>query len=273
MKSCLLLSVFGTLLVAVRINGQIGNGFDVDAIIGMFSGVAQMFTQNPTVDVNTDRLMGKWFQMYKAAINFDVFRTQMFCPVAYFSKNSVMGRGGFSMLEGYRVISKNGPIETYKRDVTKTAPGVFWMYTEEYFYPRQLSIIKVVPSSAQSANETEETESDYDYFIATDSNKLALMVFARDPVEFYERYNQDVLKFLESRGFGGTVFWNSPKPIYQGADCQWPNEQELFARRALKSHTKTTYNNQIKKQQSASKLNPVQALQGIFGGLQSIGKR
>ena len=51
--------------------------------------------------------------------------------------NSVMGKDGFSMEEAYRVISKGGPIETYKRDVQKVGAGQFWMYTEEYFYPRQ----------------------------------------------------------------------------------------------------------------------------------------
>lgn len=58
-----------------------------------------------------------------------------------------MGEDGFSMEEAYRVISKTGPIETYKRDMNKVcsffdmifqvAPGQYWMYTEEYFYPRQ----------------------------------------------------------------------------------------------------------------------------------------
>lgn len=48
-----------------------------------------------------------------------------------------MGEEGFSMQEAYRVVSKTGPIETYKRDMNKVGPGQYWMYTEEYFYPRQ----------------------------------------------------------------------------------------------------------------------------------------
>lgn len=48
-----------------------------------------------------------------------------------------MGEDGFSMEEAYRVVSKSGPIETYKRDLNKVGPGQYWMYTEEYFYPRQ----------------------------------------------------------------------------------------------------------------------------------------
>lgn len=57
------------------------------------------------------------------------------------------------------------------------------------------------------------------------------MVFARDPVEFYAKYNQPILEYLKEAGFGGPVFWNAPKPIYQGADCLWPDQREVFARR------------------------------------------
>lgn len=112
-----------------------------------------MFETVETEEVEESRLMGRWFQMYKAAINFDVFRTQMFCPVAYCTScncaffslhtntsvkpNSVMGNGGFTIEEAYRVISKTGPIEVYKRDVTKVKEGSYMMYTEEYFYPSQ----------------------------------------------------------------------------------------------------------------------------------------
>lgn len=112
-----------------------------------------MFETVETEEVQESRLMGRWFQMYKAAINFDVFRTQMFCPVSYCTSccsvasslctntlvkpNSVMGKGGFTIEEAYRVISKSGPIEVYKHDVTKVKEGSYMMYTEEYFYPSQ----------------------------------------------------------------------------------------------------------------------------------------
>ena len=48
-----------------------------------------------------------------------------------------MGKGGFTIEEAYRVISKSGPIEVYKHDVTKVKEGSYMMYTEEYFYPSQ----------------------------------------------------------------------------------------------------------------------------------------
>lgn len=48
-----------------------------------------------------------------------------------------MGEDGFSMEEAYRINSKHGPFETFKRDLNKVGTGKYWMYTEEYFYPRQ----------------------------------------------------------------------------------------------------------------------------------------
>lgn len=47
----------------------------------------------------------------------------------------------------------------------------------------------------------------------------------------FQKYNKEVAAFLEKSGFGGRVFWNSPRPIYQGPDCNWPTEKEVFARR------------------------------------------
>ncbi|PAV60369.1 hypothetical protein WR25_07842 [Diploscapter pachys] len=174
----------------------------------------------------------KALQMYKAAVNFDVFRTQMFCPVSYFSLNEIMGEGGLSMQEAYRVVSKNGQIETFKRDLNRVGPGQYWMYTEEYFYPRQFYIIAAGPSFN---NDTQKVDEPIQYIIVTDANRLSLMVYARDPLVFFQKYNKDVTEYMEKRGFGGNVFWNSPKPIYQGPDCEWPSEKEVFARRVLKN--------------------------------------
>lgn len=44
-----------------------------------------------------------------------------------------MGEDGFSIEEAYRTVSKNGPIETYKRDLNKVGTGKYWMYTEVSF--------------------------------------------------------------------------------------------------------------------------------------------
>ena len=71
------------------------------------------------------------------------------------------------------------------------------------------------------------------YIIATDANRLRLEVYARDPIAFYQKYNKEVLEFVKEKGFGGGAFWNAPQPIYQGPDCEWPTEKEVFARRYI----------------------------------------
>ncbi|VDM96319.1 unnamed protein product [Thelazia callipaeda] len=208
---------------------------DINALAGIIGGISNMIQNNvETINVPSSQIMGRWYQVYKAAINFDVYRTEMFCPVAYFKPNSVMGEDGFSIEEAYRVVTKNGPIETYKRDLNKVGAGQYWMYTEEYFYPRQFYIIFVGPNYT---NKTDKMEKDslYEYMVVTDANRLSLSVYARHPMIFYRKYNKEVVEFLEKAGFGGKVFWNSPKPIYQGADCDWPSEKEVFARRVLKN--------------------------------------
>lgn len=60
------------------------------------------------------------------------------------------------------------------------------------------------------------------------------MVFARDPLLFHQYYDKELQGFLSKQGFGGYVFWNQPVAIYQGSDCYYPSEQEVFARRAVK---------------------------------------
>jgi len=214
----------------------LGEGLDVNALTKIFLGVGSMFGNTvKTVNVTSSSMMGKWHQIYKAAINFDVFRTNIFCPVAYFAPNPVMGADGFSIQEAYHVLGKNGPIETYKRDVTKQGPGQFWMYTEEYFYPSQFYVIKVGPAGSNGTEADFNESLPYDYMVVTDSNRLALMVFARNPSNFYEKYNDEVLEFLKKEQFGGGVFWNEPQAIYQGPDCSWPSEAEVFARRVIKN--------------------------------------
>ncbi|VDN51804.1 unnamed protein product [Dracunculus medinensis] len=208
---------------------------DFNTITGIIGGISNMIQNNvETIEVPASTIMGRWFQMYKAAVNFDVYRTEMFCPVAYFRPNVVMGEDGFSIEEAYRVISKNGPVETYKKDLNKVGPGQYWMYTEEYFYPRQFYIIKVGPNYSNDSSSV-NSSSIYDYMVVTDASRLSLMVYARDPMKFFQNFNKEVVEYLEKAGFGGKIFWNTPRPIYQGSDCEWPSEKEVFARRVLKN--------------------------------------
>jgi hypothetical protein len=209
------------------------NPMDMQTFAGIINGIGYVL-ENPidTIEIPADLFMGKWYQIYKEAINFDVYRTQMYCPIAYFKPNSVMGEDGFSLEEAYRVTSKNGPIDTFKRDLNKVGPGKYWMYTEEYFYPKQFYIIKAGPNYDNATVDSVDIQ----YLVVTDGSRLSLMVYARDPQQYFQKYNKEVVEFLEKAGFGGKVFWNKPKPLYQGPDCEWPTEREVFMRRALKNY-------------------------------------
>jgi len=230
MTSKLLLAL--ALIQTVNAIGE--NPMDLQNFANVITGIGHMLqNQLDTIDVPSDLIMGRWFQVYKASVNFDMYRTQMYCPVAYFKQNRVMGEDGFSIEEAYRVVSKNGPIETYKRDLNKVGSGKYWMYTEEYFYPRQFYIVHAGP---KFDNETKQSDMNIQYIVVTDASRMGLGVYARDPMTFYQKYNKEVTEFLEDAGFGGRIFWNSPKPIYQGSDCEWPSEKEVFARRVLKNH-------------------------------------
>ena len=114
---------------------------------------------------------------------------------------------------------------------------------------------------------------DYEYIIATDANRLRLEVYARDPVAFFQKYNEKVLQFCAKNGFGGGSFWNAPQPIYQGPDCQWPNEKEVFARRSVLSLMRdqndcsVLRNQQQKAQSPAGAGGAGSAAGGVFGGV------
>ncbi|VDK76295.1 unnamed protein product [Litomosoides sigmodontis] len=231
-----MISLFLFSILIVSYVESIGeNPMDINAIAEIIGGISNMMQNNvETIDVPSSQIMGRWYQVYKAAISFDVHKADMFCAVAYFKPNSVMGEDGFSIEEAYRVTTKNDPLETYKRDLNKVGAGQYWMYTEEYFYPRQFNIISVGPNYT-NATDGKEKDKEYQYMVVTDANRLSLSVYARNPEIFYQKYNEEVVKFLEHAGFGKKVFWNSPRLIYQGADCEWPSEEEVFARRVLKN--------------------------------------
>ncbi|KFD52999.1 hypothetical protein M514_06115 [Trichuris suis] len=192
-------------------------------LLGLLGGFSHMFQKFERHEIDVDKALGRWHQVYKAAVNFDQFQSNMYCHVAYIQRNKVMGAGGMSIVEAFRVNSREGAVKTYKRDLSRTGPGEYWMFTEDYFYPRQFFIFDVGPVINGS----------YEYLVATDANRISLTIFARDPVMFYKLYDQQVQEKLAKGGFGGYSFWNRPENVYQGFDCAYPDEKEIFIRRAL----------------------------------------
>ena len=58
----------------------------------------------------------------------------------------------------------------------------------------------------------------YDYSIVSDNLKLSLFVLTRDVDRFYEKYDTDVLLFLENMGFTRNI--NKPETMDQ-TDCSY----------------------------------------------------
>ena len=53
----------------------------------------------------------------------------------------------------------------------------------------------------------------YSYAVVSDGFQLSLFVLARDPQEFRQHYEGEVLNWLQQNGF--TEPWNKPLPVYQ----------------------------------------------------------
>ena len=57
----------------------------------------------------------------------------------------------------------------------------------------------------------------YSYSLVSEPNQRNLYVLARDPEEFKDLYEDDVLAWLYANGFDRPT--NRPLPVYQGDDC------------------------------------------------------
>ncbi|CAH1786650.1 unnamed protein product, partial [Owenia fusiformis] len=57
----------------------------------------------------------------------------------------------------------------------------------------------------------------YQYSIVSDPIRFTLFVLARDPQDFAEKYEQEVLSYLEGEKF--TDVENKPEKVYSEKDC------------------------------------------------------
>ena len=60
----------------------------------------------------------------------------------------------------------------------------------------------------------------YSYSLVSEPSRRNLYVLARDPVEFEDLYEDQVLSWLYDNGFDSLT--NQPLPVYQGDDCLYP---------------------------------------------------
>jgi lipocalin len=60
----------------------------------------------------------------------------------------------------------------------------------------------------------------YSYSLVSEPSGRALYVLCRDPEEFADLYEADVLAWLANNGFDKVT--NNPVAMYQGSDCLYP---------------------------------------------------
>lgn len=151
-------------------------------------------------ELNINNYIGKWYEVYQDNFN-KLFQGDGRCSTASYSiinenKISVFNKqidnksNKYDEIAGYAYYKDgdSGGYLTVKLEDNPEAP--YWV----------LNLGPVVNDL-------------YDYSIVSDDKGLSLFVLTRDVDKFYDYYNEDVLKFLESAGF--TKKYNTPQTMNQ----------------------------------------------------------
>ena len=166
-----------------------------------FSSVACAFSKEyKAVDyLNVDQYLGKWYQVYS-----DKFDDS-------FQKNGRCSTANYGLLENNNISVLNKELD--ENDKIDSITGVAF-YKEgdccgyltaqlKDLYPAPYWVIELGPV----------VNNYYDYAIVSDNKAVSLFVLSRNVTEFFNTYNDNVLKSLEDFGF--TKPWNSPKLMDQ----------------------------------------------------------
>ncbi|CAH1789440.1 unnamed protein product [Owenia fusiformis] len=173
-----------------------------------------IFDQAPkTVDkVDIEKYLGRWYQAYSNKNMEARFLKDAFCVHADYTlvnattitvRNSNRRRsptGPLGQIEGFGYKSESEGKLWIKLNNGRLNPSPFW-------------ILKLGPV----------INGQYQYAVSSDPLRFALFVLTRNPSEFYEKYNDEVLEFLKEQAF--TNEGNKPQKSYQGDDCLYVEPQ------------------------------------------------
>ncbi|KRZ69074.1 Condensin complex subunit 3 [Trichinella papuae] len=183
-------------------------------LLGLAGGFTSMFKKFPRQEIEVDKVLGKWFQMYRAAVNLDQFQSTMYC---HSEKTKLWGKMAFRSLKHFE---RHPKMDQFTPSRIRANIGCL----QKIISTQDIFVFDVGPIVNNS----------YEYIIITDANRISLSVYARDPAMFHKMYDAQVTDVLNKGGFGGYSFWNRPVAIYQGLDCVYTEEKEIFIRRSLK---------------------------------------
>uniref|UniRef100_A0A2K6VL39 Lipocalin domain-containing protein n=1 Tax=Onchocerca volvulus TaxID=6282 RepID=A0A2K6VL39_ONCVO len=141
-------------------------------------------------DINIIKLMGKWFMVVDTpSVHHE------YCPIFYFELlDKTLYTATFTVRQYSRNTEKIKILEGYGRKMGPD-PAELLINIGHPADPCPYSIVRSGP-----INHNEQ----YDYIILTQPLKYPIMVLARDPIDFENKYKEEVKTFL-----GNQRFWHS----------------------------------------------------------------
>ena len=160
---------------------------------------------------------GIWYQMYSSPSVNTRFLKNSVCVTAYYGpynsttvtvKNSQLFgsvKGTCMQITGW----------AYQPDVEE--PGKLLVELKGSQKPSPYYIYKLGPEHLES-------EELYQYSVVSNPSKSNLFLLARDPAEFREKYEEDLLIWLDENGWNTDN--NKPVETYQGEDCTYLSPED-----------------------------------------------
>jgi len=175
----------------------------------------------PLETVDVDAYLGRWYQTYASFVVKYTFELGGKCVTADYTATDVSGTiavvntvrplGGDFLsipIEGFAVQSPDsttqgaltvalGPSAGEADEAEFTDPGNYWIF----------ALGPIVDDQYQWA------------LVSNDGDQRQLYVLARDPEEFEDLYEEEVLQICEEQGFTG--FLNRPRRTKSGSSCRY----------------------------------------------------
>jgi len=183
----------------------------------------------PTVSkVDLDSYVGRWYQIYANKLVYLTFERNGVCQTADYNK--LDDGSGITVVNSQNTGNPSGEIT----DISGTAvitnteePGQLTLQFDTVPFPGDYWIVKLGPV----------LDGEYQYSIVTTPNMSQLFVIARDVESFKANYDDEVLAWLNEKGFTGT---SAPIPSVQESDCAYAEPSMMSYHKLIMGKEKDT---------------------------------
>ncbi|XP_041473889.1 outer membrane lipoprotein Blc-like [Lytechinus variegatus] len=166
-------------------------------------------------NLNIDNYVGRWYEMYSDLVVKATFERNSYCTTATYGK---INDTAVTVFNSGRLGSPTGPPSEIR--------GM--AYVADAAEPGQLKLkfpnIPLGDYWVIALGPVEDNE--YQYAVVTEPMMLQLFILARDPDEFRQKYEDDVLDIVKNAGF--TRFYNKPRETVQVPDCIYPPSSKFL---------------------------------------------